>query len=169
MMQTEQSKMQTFPEDSIIMREGEFYTEMYKIVSGKVAIYINYGQKNEYLMGILSEQQCFGELGLLCKTPCMYTVVAVYEVLLMRITEEDFGDFVQNNAQNATNIIKNLSWTVTNLKCNLDMVLDELSNENSSPKMNAAQLREQMYRNYTQAQERNKNYADVSESFDHFV
>ena len=65
MMQTEQSKMQTFPEDSIIMREGEFYTEMYKIVSGKVAIYINYGQKNEYLMGILSEQQCFGELGLL--------------------------------------------------------------------------------------------------------
>ena len=68
-MQTESSRMKKFPEDSVIIREGEVRNEMYKIVSGKVAVYINYGEKNEYLLGILSEQQCFGELGIMCKQP----------------------------------------------------------------------------------------------------
>ena len=37
-MQTESSRMQKFPEDSVIIREGEVRNEMYKIVSGKAAV-----------------------------------------------------------------------------------------------------------------------------------
>ena len=44
-MQTESSRMEKFPEDSVIIREGEVRNEMYKIVSGKAAVYINYGEK----------------------------------------------------------------------------------------------------------------------------
>ena len=137
--------MQKFPEDTVIIREGELTNEMYKIISGKAAIYINYGEKNEYLLGILSEQQCFGELGILCKAPSMYTVVAVYDVLAMRICEEEFETFLQNNNKNAMDMIKNLSWSVMNLKCNLDMVLNELENGKDPEKMNVRQLKEKIY------------------------
>ena len=137
--------MQKFPEDTVIIREGELTNEMYKIISGKAAIYINYGEKNEYLLGILSEQQCFGELGILCKAKSMYTVVAVYDVLAMRICEEEFETFLQNNNKNAMDMIKNLSWSVMNLKCNLDMVLNELENGKDPEKMNVRQLKEKIY------------------------
>ena len=137
--------MQSFPEDSVIIREGEVRNEMYKIVSGKAAVYINYGKKNEYLLGILSEQQCFGELGILCCQPSVYTVVAVYDVLVMRIGGNEFDTFLQNNTRNALDMIKNLSRLVMNLKGNLDLVLDELANANEEKPINVHQLREKIY------------------------
>ena len=143
-MQTESSRMQKFPEDSVIIREGEVRNEMYKIVSGKVAVYIKYGEKNEYLLGILSEQQCFGELGILCHQPSIYTVVAVYDVLVMRISANDFDSFLLNNNKNAVDIIRNLSWCVTNLKGNLDLVLEELSNGNETEQRSARQIKEKI-------------------------
>lgn len=143
-MQESTSRMQKFPEDSIILREGELRDEMYKIVSGKVAVYINYGKENEYLLGILGEQQCFGELGILCRQPSMYTVVAVYDVLAMRISLDEFSGFLKNNNKNAINIIRNLSWCMVNLKGNLDLVLDELANLNETEAQTVHMIREKM-------------------------
>ena len=145
-MQTESSRMQKFPEDSVIIREGEVRNEMYKIVSGKAAVYINYGEKNEYLLGILSEQQCFGELGIWCHQPSIYTVVAVYDVLVMRISINEFDSFLLNNNKNAVDIIRNLSWCVTNLKGNLDLVLEELSHGNEAEQQSARQIKEKIHR-----------------------
>lgn len=51
-MQENTAKMQSYPEDSVILREGERKDEMYKIVSGKAAVYINYGKENGYPLGI---------------------------------------------------------------------------------------------------------------------
>lgn len=141
-MQENTAKMQSYPEDSVILREGELKDEMYKIVSGKAAVYINYGKENEYLLGILSEQQCFGELGILCRQPSMYTVVAVYDVLVMRIDKDEFAEFVQNNTRNALAIIRNLSWCMVNLKGNLDLVLEELSDRNATEVMDVNKLKE---------------------------
>lgn len=143
-MQENTSRMQKFPEDSIILREGELRDEMYKIVSGKVAVYINYGKENEYLLGILGEQQCFGELGLLCRQPSMYTVVAVYDVLAMRISLDEFGEFLKKNNKNAIDIIRNLSWCMVNLKGNLDLVLDELANLNETEAQKVHTIKEKM-------------------------
>ncbi len=143
-MQESKSRMQKFPEDSIILREGELRNEMYKIVSGKVAVYINYGKENEYLLGILGEQQCFGELGILCRQPSMYTVVAVYDVLAMRISLDEFSGFLKKNTKNAINIIRNLSWCMMNLKGNLDLVLDELANLNETEAQTVHMIREKM-------------------------
>ena len=143
-MQESTSRMQKFQEDSIILREGELRDEMYKIVSGKVAVYINYGKENEYLLGILGEQQCVGELGILCRQPSMYTVVAVYDVLAMRISLDEFSGFLKNNNKNAINIIRNLSWCMMNLKGNLDLVLDELANLNETEAQTVHMIREKM-------------------------
>lgn len=161
-MQESKSRMQKFPEDSIILREGELRNEMYKIVSGKVAVYINYGKENEYLLGILGEQQCFGELGILCRQPSMYTVVAVYDVLAMRISLDEFSGFLKNNNKNAINIIRNLSWCMMNLKGNLDLVLDELANLNETEAQTVHTIREKMQQ-YTM---QNMQNADLFEKME---
>ncbi len=161
-MQESTSRMQKFPEDSIILREGELRDEMYKIVSGKVAVYINYGKENEYLLGILGEQQCFGELGILCRQPSMYTVVAVYDVLAMRISLDEFSGFLKNNNKNAINIIRNLSWCMMNLKGNLDLVLDELANLNETEAQTVHTIREKMQQ-YTM---QNMQNADLFEKIE---
>ena len=146
-MQETTSRMQNFAEDSIILKEGELRNEMYKIVSGKVAVYLNYGKENEYLLGILGEQQCFGELGILCRQPSMYTVVAVYDTLVMRIGMDEFGEFLQNNNKNAIDIIRTLAWSMSNLKGNLDLVLEELANSKTGT-LDVDEIREKM-REYT--------------------
>lgn len=161
-MQESTSRMQKFQEDSIILREGELRDEMYKIVSGKVAVYINYGKENEYLLGILGEQQCFGELGILCRQPSMYTVVAVYDVLAMRISLDEFSGFLKNNNKNAINIIRNLSWCMMNLKGNLDLVLDELANLNETEAQTVHTIREKMQQ-YTM---QNMQNADLFEKME---
>ena len=70
----------------IIMREGQTYDEMYKVVSGSVEVYIRYGEKDEHLIGIYSKSKCFGEMSVLSEQASIYTVVAFDEVLLMRMT-----------------------------------------------------------------------------------
>ena len=144
-MNTDLSRLRKVKENDVIVKEGELYTEMYKIVSGKAVVYINYGKEDEYLLGALSEQQCFGETTILCKKPSSYTVVAFSDMLLMRITEDEFADFIMNNSRNALELIRNLARQVTNLRCNLDMVMQEISKDRNGEVVNVHELKQRMY------------------------
>lgn len=144
-MNTDLSRLRKVKENDVIVKEGELYTEMYKIVSGKAVVYINYGEEDEYLLGALSEQQCFGETTILCKKPSPYTVVAFSDMLLMRITEDEFADFIMNNSRNALELIRNLARQVTNLRCNLDMVMQEISKDRNGEVVNVRELKQRMY------------------------
>lgn len=143
-MEEKQGRLKKFAENTVIVKEGEMQTEMYKILSGKVAVYINYGKKNEYLLGLLSEQKCFGEICILCNKPSPYTVVAVYDVLAMRVSENEFDEFIQNNTRNASDIIKSLAREVVNLRLNLDMVFDDIENGDRPKKLNIPELKQQI-------------------------
>lgn len=138
------SKLKKYEEDEIIVKEGQLTNEMYKIISGKVAAYINYGEENECLLGVFNEQRTFGESGMLCGRPCMYTIVALEEVLLMKITIEEFDDFINNNNQNARNIIKNLAREVAVMRCNLDLLIEDMGHAEKSEVMNVRALKEKM-------------------------
>lgn len=130
-MKTNESKMVRFSEDEIILRQGCTEKVMYKILHGKAEVYLNYGQKDEYLVCILAEQRCFGEFSILCGKPSIYTVVAYSDVLLLRITEEDFDSFVRNNSANAVDIMRNLASTIVAMNANMNIILEELSQANS--------------------------------------
>ena len=55
-------RMQTFHADDMILKEGEVSDSMFKILSGSVAVFNRYGEKDEHLIGIYSKGRCFGEL-----------------------------------------------------------------------------------------------------------
>ena len=92
----------------------------------------------------------------------MYTVVAVYDVLAMRISLDEFSGFLKNNNKNAINIIRNLSWCMMNLKGNLDLVLDELANLNETEAQTVHTIREKMQQ-YTM---QNMQNADLFEKIE---
>ena len=99
--------MKKFSEDEVIIREGETYEEMYKIVSGRAALYLQYGTENEYLIGVLSDGKCFGEVSVLTGKPSPYSVVAISDIMVMRIGADRFESFISQNPRNTAEIMKN--------------------------------------------------------------
>ena len=122
----ENASMLKFHADDIIMKEGGTYEEMYKIISGSVAVYIRYGEKEEHLIGIYSKSKCFGETNVLSDQPNIYTVVAYDDVLLMRITRDSLEEFIRNNPRNAIDIMQNMVHTNMLMQKNINLLLDDL-------------------------------------------
>lgn len=143
-MDMEQAKMRKFRAGDIIMREGEIYDEMYKVVSGSVEVYIRYGEKDEHLIGIYSKSKCFGELNVLSDQAAIYTVVAFDEVLLMRITKEYLEEFIRNNPRNAIDIMKNMVHTTAVMQKNISLLLDDLYDKNDSNKRRTEEIRQKI-------------------------
>ena len=122
----ENAAMMKFHADDIIMKESGTYEEMYKIISGSVAVYIRYGEKEEHLIGIYSKSKCFGETNVLSDQPNIYTVVAYDDVLLMRITRDSLEEFIRNNPRNAIDIMQNMVHTNMLMQKNINLLLDDL-------------------------------------------
>lgn len=141
-------KMQKFAADEIIIREGETYQEMYKIVYGSVAIYIRYGEKEEHLIGIYSKSKCFGEVHVFSDQPSIYTVVAFDEVLVMRISRDSLEEFVRNNPRNAIDIMQNMVHTNMLMQKNIDLLLDDLYEKQDVNKRRTQEIKDkiQQYR-----------------------
>ena len=111
--------------DEVILREGEVNDCMYKIISGKALCYFKYGTDNEYLLSSLKEGSCFGEYSLLTDKPGIYTVTAFTDMLIMKITKEDFDTFVSMNAKNAIDIVQNMAKMLNVMAVNINMILNE--------------------------------------------
>lgn len=116
----------TFREDEVIITEGKTNAEMYKIVSGQAAIYFDYGKDTEYLVGVLTDGRCFGEIGLLTGKPSPFSVVAVTDIMLLGIGADDFEGFITEEPKNAADIMKNLAGTVVTMGANVNMLKDEM-------------------------------------------
>ena len=121
------STISVFSDNEVMLREGSTGSEMFKIISGKAALYLHYGEENEYLIGVLSDGKCFGEVSLLTGKPNPYTIVAVGEVMAMRITAEQFEGFVRDNTRNAVDIMKNMASRIVMLNANLNLLANELT------------------------------------------
>ncbi len=56
-MEANESKMVRFTEDQVILQQGSTEKVLYKIIHGKAIVYLNYGQEDEYIVGIMSEKR----------------------------------------------------------------------------------------------------------------
>ena len=104
---------------------------MYKIISGRALCYFNYGTEEEYLLGSLKEGSSFGEYSLLTGEPGIYTVVAYSDILVFRISGNDFQKFIEMNASNSVKIMANMAKMLNVMKFNIDMLRDEFKKSES--------------------------------------
>ena len=119
-------KMVTFPQGSVILKEGDMYTDMYKIIKGHAELYVGYKTPTESLLGVIGAQTCFGEFGLLLGRPAIYTVIAYDDMLALRITTNDLADFVRDNHKNIIDIMKNMAESMTSMRFQIDLLLKEI-------------------------------------------
>lgn len=140
----EKATMLKFHVDDIIMKENEIYEEMYKIISGSVAVYIRYGEKEEYLIGIYSSPKCFGESNVLSSQPGIYTVVAYDDVLLMRITKDSLEEFIRSNPRNAIDIMENMVHSNMLMQKNIDLLLDDIYEKQDINKRRTEEIKDKM-------------------------
>lgn len=121
----EKSLMKLFKEDSVILREGEESPALFKILSGKVALYINYGKENEFFVGIVGEQKCVGEVSLLSGKPSPHTAVALTDVMTMQIKSDQLEGFIVKNTHNAMDIMNNMAKSIMMLSANINLMTEE--------------------------------------------
>ncbi|MBR4719496.1 MAG: Crp/Fnr family transcriptional regulator [Lachnospiraceae bacterium] len=119
-------KIISFPQDSVILKEGEINIDMYKILQGNVELYTGYGTDQEVLLGIIGPQSCFGEFGLLLHQPAIYTVVAYTDVYAMRVSEGEMGDFVQQNHKNIIDIMRNMARMMMLMQHQIDLLSEDV-------------------------------------------
>jgi len=132
-------RLTVFPEGTVILREGQESLDMFKIIKGHAEIYVGYGTAHESLIGIIGEQSCFGEFGLLLKKPSIYTVIAYSKVVALRISESNMGSFVAENHLIIMDIMKNMANSMLVMRSQIDLLLKELE---AAPKSTDVDLRE---------------------------
>ena len=92
----------SYAADQVVLQQGDRSRCLYKVLSGSVGLFLNYGQKDEYLVGVTSAPHCFGEMTVLAGKTNPHTVVALKEnTVLMRVPESHFDSFIQDNHHGA--------------------------------------------------------------------
>lgn len=109
------TKIKRHQAGDMILQEGDYNKTLHKILSGKVALYLNYGKTNEYLIETLSFPQYFGEVSILIQHPSYCTVVAVEDTTILHISADNFEEFIKNNTQNAFLIMKAMAKSLDSL------------------------------------------------------
>jgi CRP-like cAMP-binding protein len=138
------SKIISFPEDSIVLKEGDVNPDMYKIIKGHAEVYVGYGTDNEALIGIIGPRACFGEYGLLLKKPAIYTVVAYSDLYLLRITEGEMADFIQENHNSIITIMRNMAGMMSTMRVQIDLLIKDLEKGKKPDTVTIQQLRRSM-------------------------
>ena len=137
-------RMQTFHADEMILKEGEVNDSMFKILSGSVAVFNRYGEKEEPLIGIYSKGRCFGELNVFSDLPCIYTVVAYNEVLVMRVTNDSLEEFIAANPRNVIDIMGNMAHTVRMMQKNIEFLIDDFSKKEDEDQKKKDEVRKKI-------------------------
>lgn len=120
-------KMKRFNDGDVIFRENEINPYMYKILSGKVALYVSYEKEQENVLGVLGEGKYFGEVSMLTGKPQVYTAVAVENVLLLRVGEEQLEQFLSDNRSNMVGMMRSMAQVIVTQNMNISLLMGDLN------------------------------------------
>lgn len=136
--------------DTILIKEGDNCPYLYKVINGSFAIYLNYKKDNEYLLGVVGKNKCFGELGFLTDEPSPYTYVANEESLVMGIDQNNFQAFITQNPKNVINIMSSMAKQIALLTHHIESLMGEITGSESKKEELTKQLREKIkqYQNF---------------------
>lgn len=114
------SFMVQYQKDQVILHQGEKQKCVYKIISGTVAFYTNYGKINRMRAGERSAPDYFGEIMLLADQPSYCTMVAESPVTALQVSEEDFANFLRKNAQNGIYMVQTMAENLRMVHININ-------------------------------------------------
>jgi len=99
-----------FHKGALIFREGDMADCMYTVYSGRVGVYAGYGTAEEKLLAEYTQDQYFGEMGLLEHAPRSAAAVALEDdTCLEAVNEESFLAYFREHPNQVLRIMQQLS------------------------------------------------------------
>ncbi len=102
-------KTQFFKKGTEIIKEGTLSDCAYIIESGRVQVSKTLSSGEEQVIGILEENDIFGEMSLIDSLPRSATVLALEDCTITVMTQETFNHLAQHNPQALMPILKILA------------------------------------------------------------
>lgn len=122
-----QAAVQNLQEKQIIFYEGDVDKSLYKILSGKIGLYKNYGMPGEILLGISSAPNYFGTMNILTGEPAAYTAVTLERSMVLSLPESELETFPKSDPFNAIAVMKMLAGSLNTADQKLRSMLDDLN------------------------------------------
>ena len=119
--------MKRFKDGDVIFRENQTEPYMYKVLKGKVALYVSFGEEQENILGVLSEGKFFGEVSMLTGKPQVYTAVAIEDSLLLRVGEEQLEQFLSDNRSNMVGMIRSMAQVIVTQNMNISLLMEDMN------------------------------------------
>ena len=123
----------SYKNGEIIYKEGDLRFCMYKVLSGKIAIYSKYNTPDEVLITELDSGKIFGEMEMLETFPRITTAISLSDdTVLNVINYDEFGQIFKEDPDVIVGVLNALSKRTMHLlneymeACN---VIDKLENE----------------------------------------
>lgn len=128
-----------FKKGDIIYRQGSFEMWMFDLKSGRVGVYANYGEPDEFLLTevIGGPGATIGTIGLIDSMRRSATAVALEDVEAVKVTGEAFGNYYGNDPEALLNMMKKMSGRIRALTdgyLETCRALAELTREDDKPK-----------------------------------
>lgn len=123
---TKGGNMRKFCDGEVIFRENEINPYMYKVLKGKVALYVNYEEEQENILGILGTDKFFGEVSMLTGKPQVYTAVAIEDSLLLKVGEAQLEQFLIDNRGNTLGIMKSMAQVILTQNTNISLLMEDM-------------------------------------------
>ena len=102
-------KTQFFKKGTKIIEEGTLSDCAYIIESGRVQVSKTLSSGEEQIVGILEENDIFGEMSLIDSLPRSATVLALEDCMISVMTQETFNHLAQHNPEALMPILKVLA------------------------------------------------------------
>ena len=124
-------KIQYYKKGAEIIQEGTLSDCAYIIESGSVEVSKKQPNEEKQIIAVLTENDIFGEMGLIDGLPRSATVVALEDCSITIITQETFNHLAQHNPQALMPILKVLA---KRLRSTLSLV-EDLQGGNATPSL----------------------------------
>lgn len=111
------TNFKTFKKNEIIFKEGEVSETMYDIVWGSVGIFSAYGTPDQKLLKTLSDDEFFGEMGMIEGAPRSATAVALEETQVYMIDPDRLSAYIKEKPSKALVILQHTSHRLRELSC----------------------------------------------------
>ena len=121
-----QASVHYFQKNQVIFYENTPNTSLYKIISGVIAFYENYGTADEKLIGTSVAPNYFGMMSVLAGKPTVYTAVALETSAVLYLPQAQLETFPKSDCANALACMQNLAGELCAADERFNALLDEL-------------------------------------------
>ncbi len=102
----------TFSQGEVIIKEGDIGKSFFQIVKGKAGVYADYGKSDPFRIAVLEAGEFFGEMAIIEEYPRSATVVAIGNVTVIEITEDDLNAFFKENPEQIIELMTHIGKRV---------------------------------------------------------